>query len=107
MSIQKGATQKDAPVLPEVGSMTTLFPGMSLPSFSAAITMALAILSLTDPPAEKNSTLATREASEALKQGPRGHTHVAFEAIGLCNLIETNEGGVPDGIKRSVENLWH
>ena len=86
--------------------MTTLFPGMSLPSFSAAITMALAILSLTDPPAEKNSTLATRKASGAFNQGPRVHTQVALEAIGLRNLIETNDGGVADSIERGVENLW-
>ena len=36
-----------------------LFPGMSVPSFSAASIIAFAIRSLTDPPAEKNSTLPT------------------------------------------------
>ena len=47
------------PVFPEVGSMTTLLPGISFPSFSAASTMAFAIRSFTDPPADVNSTFAT------------------------------------------------
>ena len=48
-----------SPVFPDVGSMTILLPGMSVPSFSAASIIAFAIRSLTDPPAEKNSTLPT------------------------------------------------
>lgn len=47
------------PVLPEVASMTMLFPGIRVPSFSAASTIAFAILSLTEPPIEVTSTLPT------------------------------------------------
>ncbi len=39
--------------------MTTLYPGVSLPSRSASSTMRFAILSLTDPPAEVYSTFPT------------------------------------------------
>ena len=48
-----------APVLPEVGSITTLNPGLSRPSFSAASTIRFAILSFTDPPADMYSTFPT------------------------------------------------
>ena len=48
-----------APVFPEVGSMTTLCPGMSLPSRSATSTIRFAILSFTDPPAETYSSFPT------------------------------------------------
>jgi hypothetical protein len=44
--------------------MTTLLWGMSLPSFSAASTIAFAILSFTEPPADMNSTLATTKSKE-------------------------------------------
>ena len=46
-------------MLPEVGSMMTDWPGTSWWAFSAASTMARAILSLTDPPTERYSVLAT------------------------------------------------
>ena len=49
-----------SPVLPEVGSMM-VSPGFSWPAFSAASTIRRPILSLTDPPALKNSHLATEE----------------------------------------------
>lgn len=47
------------PVLPLVGSMTTLLPGTKTPSFSASSTIRFATRSLTEPPTEKNSTFAT------------------------------------------------
>src|SRR5580692_6854165 len=46
------------PVLPEVGS-TMVPPGLSSPDSSAASTMRSAILSLTEPPGLKYSTLAS------------------------------------------------
>jgi hypothetical protein len=48
-----------SPVLPEVASMIVVFPGTILPVLSASSTMRAAILSLTDPPTDRNSTLAT------------------------------------------------
>ena len=48
-----------APVFPEVGSMTTLFPGINFPSVSATSTIRLAILSFTDPPDDIYSTFPT------------------------------------------------
>ena len=32
-------------------------------------------------------------------------TKVAFEAIGACNLVEANKGGVPHTAKGVVENM--
>lgn len=48
-----------APVLPDVGSMTTLFLGINFPSVSATSTIRLAILSFTDPPEDIYSTFPT------------------------------------------------
>ena len=48
-------------MLPLVGSMMTP-PGLSLPSFSAASIIAIAILSFTLPPGLKDSTFATTSA---------------------------------------------
>jgi hypothetical protein len=49
----------NAPVFPEVGSMTVFCPGMSLPSSSAISTIRFAILSLTEPPGETYSSFPT------------------------------------------------
>ena len=54
---------EDEPVFPEVGSMTTLCPGMSFPSCSATSTMRFAILSFTEPPGEVHSSFPTEETS--------------------------------------------
>ena len=106
--------QGHAPVLPEVGSMTTLFPGMSFPSFSAASTMALAIRSLTEPPAEVYSTFATKVncqiCHKRLAAAGRGagwvhcqvRTQVAFEAVQFGDLIETDKRGVPHSFEGVV-----
>jgi hypothetical protein len=53
------AIAKPIPVLPEVGSITTLLPGINLPSRSAFSTMAFAMRSLVEPPEDINSTLPT------------------------------------------------
>ena len=53
------STMRDSPVFPEVGSMTTLFPGMSFPSCSATSIMRFAILSFTEPPGEVHSSFPT------------------------------------------------
>jgi hypothetical protein len=47
------------PVFPEVGSMMTEYPGIRSPERSAWVIIRRAMRSLMDPPAEKNSTLAT------------------------------------------------
>jgi hypothetical protein len=49
----------NAPVFPEVGSMTMLCPGMSFPSCSAISTIRFAILSFTEPPGETYSSFPT------------------------------------------------
>ena len=49
------ASAKPTPVLPDVGSIIVLTPGLILPSSSAFCIMRKAILSLTEPPALKNS----------------------------------------------------
>lgn len=79
-------------MLPEVGSMRTLCPGTSLPSFSAASTMAFAILSLTEPPTDIHSSLPTREekgvcGSEQRARRWQAHTEVAFEALLGSDLV--------------------
>lgn len=94
-------------MLPEVGSITTLFPGMSLPSFSAASTMALAILSLTDPPADVYSTLPTVENDELEEASNHRseHTKIAFEAIVFGDTVESDEWCVSDCAECIVQNL--
>ena len=47
------------PVFPDVGSMTTLCPGMRVTSFSASSTMRFAMRSLTEPPDDMNSVFPT------------------------------------------------
>jgi hypothetical protein len=50
--------------------MTTDFPGMRIPSFSAWRTIALAIRSFVDPPIERKSTLATERRGK--RRGAHG-----------------------------------
>ena len=58
-------------------SMTTDFPGMRTPSFSAWRTIAFAIRSLVDPPMERKSTLATE--GEKGKDGRESGQQVFLE----------------------------
>ena len=62
------------PVFPEVGSMI-VSPPFSTPSLSASSTILTPILSLTEPPALKNSHLATedmrQEEAARQRQGER------------------------------------
>ena len=51
------ARAKPTPVLPEVGSMIVVTPGVIFPAFSASSIIRRAIRSLTLPPALKNSHL--------------------------------------------------
>ena len=67
--MQRKTTITDVPVLPDVGSITTLFPGINLPSRSASSTIRFAILSLTEPPDETNSTFATKEFRQDVENG--------------------------------------
>lgn len=100
--------QENTPVLPDVGSITTLLPGMSLPSRSAASTMAFAMRSLTDPPADMNSTLPTTKAMRkfSVRRARDGVlTEVASETICLRDLVEADEGRVADAAEGVVEDL--
>ena len=95
-------------MLPDVGSMTTLFPGTSLPSFSAASTIAFAIRSLTEPPAETNSSLPTVKRGNDTYTGSdaarmRKRTEITLEALLSRNLVETDEGRVAHSIEGIVE----
>jgi hypothetical protein len=95
------------PVLPDVGSMTTLRPGTSTPSRSAASTMALAIRSLTDPPADGNSTLPTApHVLSTTHEAAAGtaRTEVAPQAVVRGDLGEPDERRVADGVERVVED---
>ena len=56
-----------SPVFPEVGSIN-VSPGLSVPSFSASCTIHSPILSFTNPPALKNSHLATGELHNSIKE---------------------------------------
>ena len=96
----------ELPVLPDVGSITTLLPGIRVPSFSAASTMALAILSLIEPPADMYSTFATIKAvrRERSIRGSERNTEVAFEAMSPGDVVETNEGSVAHGGEGIVED---
>ena len=58
-------------MFPEVGSMT-VSPGLRIPSFSASSTILTPILSLTEPPALKNSHLATGKREEGREEGRKG-----------------------------------
>lgn len=96
------------PVLPEVGSMTILFPGMSLPSFSAASTIAFAILSFTDPPADMNSTLATaRDERQTNKQRKVCVTEVTFDPICVGYFVQADKGSMAYCTKSVVEDICH
>ena len=59
MKVRVELEQQNVPVFPEVGSMTTLCPGMSFPSCSATSIIRFAILSFTEPPAEVYSNFPT------------------------------------------------
>ena len=61
--------QPNVPVFPEVGSMTTLCPGMSFPSCSATSIICFAILSFTEPPAEVYSSFPT-DVDSGLREDP-------------------------------------
>lgn len=58
---ENAGKRENIPVFPDVGSITTLLPGISFPSRSAASTMAFAMRSLTDPPADMYSTFPTAQ----------------------------------------------
>ncbi len=82
---------KNVPVFPDVGSMTTLCPGMSFPSFSASSTMRLAMRSLTEPPAEVYSTFPTEYSDKAVQQEPKERAYTHGDCIeglppSLCGL---------------------
>lgn len=96
-------------------------PGFSRPSFSASSTMRLPIRSLTDPPALKNSHLATvlinEQISKWVHKMARGHifarwsrtrvdrlTELALKALRLCNLVESDQGSVSNVLENCVQD---
>lgn len=88
--------------------MTTLFPGINFPSFSAASTIAFAILSFTEPPAEKYSTLpttGTTEVSRTFAWSLQRLTEVTLHTILLGNLVESDEGGLANSIQCGIQDL--
>ena len=104
------------PVLPDVGSMTTLFPGTNFPSASATSTIRLAILSFTDPPEDIYSTFPTTQskvasdAQRAWSERMNERTEVTPQPRLLRNLVESDERCVADGAQSITEDSslsWH
>ena len=111
----KQAKPASRPVLPEVGSMM-VEPGLMRPVRSASETMRYAMRSFTDPPALKNSHLASavyemihvsgsvgqqgvqggsqRSCSTQAGADPRARTELAFQAFLLCDPVDAHKGRV-------------
>ena len=88
--------------------MTTLCPGISLPSFSASSTMRFAILSLTEPPALGYSTLPTvwpHSVSRLPAHDARVLTQIALNAFHGGDLVQPDERRVADRLECVVEDL--
>jgi hypothetical protein len=100
----------NAPVFPEVGSMTTLCPGISLPSRSAISTIRVAILSFTEPPGETYSNFPT-EVSLGCGRAWRAIisklTEIALKTFMLRNPVEADKGRVSNCVKNRSKNCWH
>jgi hypothetical protein len=65
----------------------------------------LAIRSLTLPPTERYSGLATKMVLVTASTALSGiHTEVALESLLLGNAVEADEGGVSNGIESRVED---
>lgn len=95
-------------MFPDVGSITTLLPGMSFPSASATSTIRFAILSFTEPPADIYSTFATDSNLNKVRhslQGRELRTKVATQVFTLTNLVQSDEWCVSDGIEGVVEDV--
>ena len=92
------------PVLPEVGSMM-VSPGLSWPFFSASSTILRAILSLTEPPALKNSHFATEMLmmNYRSERGETTLTELTLESRCLGDLVNPHHGSVAD----VVEDIRH
>lgn len=88
-----------------------LTPGLIKPEASASSIMRLAIRSLTEPPALKNSHLATRIYKKSIlicSQLPSLCTLTKFtlETLFLANLVYPHQGCLTNVIQDSVEDLW-
>ena len=100
----------NVPVFPEVGSMTTLVPGISFPSCSATSTMRFAIRSLTLPPADVYSSLPTCKPSNNVNRASQpsvaqiGRTEVALQPFMFCYLVEPDERGLAHCFERVVND---
>lgn len=95
-------------MFPEVGSITTLCPGISLPSLSAASTILFAIRSFTDPPADVYSTFPTVTMFLEPNMGWKslaGLTKVALEAFCLSNPIQSDKRCTSNSIESAIEYL--
>lgn len=100
----------DVPVLPEVGSMRTS-PGLMRPDFSASSTILLPMRSLTEPPALKNSHLATVFTWGLVHSGGAGwqgwggvRTELALQTLGGGNLVDPDHRSVANMIQNGIEN---
>ena len=96
-------------MLPEVGSMTTLCPGTSFPSFSAASTMAFAILSLTEPPTERHSSLPTKRRVFMLPNSERdGGKYIRRLHLrpSSAAILSSRMRGVLPTASRALSRMW-
>jgi hypothetical protein len=104
------------PVFPEVGSMMTECPGISRLERSVWVIIRRAMRSLMDPPAEKNSTLATAVLSiwrpterqnRYRRWGETGYTivltNIAFDAPSLCQPTQVDQRGMAHGVGGGIE----
>lgn len=97
-----------SPVLPDVGSITTLLPGISFPSCSATSIIRFAIRSFTEPPADVYSSLPTIHDDWSISclrlvTGEK-HTKIALQAFELGYLIETEKRGLPHRLESVVDD---
>ena len=90
--------------------MTTLFPGMSLPSASAASTIRFAIRSLTEPPADVYSSLPTADEKQAdsvsrsVKLMVGSRTEITLQAFMAGQTVQANKWRIAYSAKCIVEN---
>lgn len=99
--------------------MMTEYPGIRRPEHSAWVIIRRAIRSLMDPPAEKNSTLATavryyryviHRASETMMHLERDNiyktvlTDITFDPPSLCQSAQVDQRGMAYGIGGGIEH---
>lgn len=92
--------------------MIVLTPGLIVPAASASSIIRRAIRSLTDPPALKNSHLATYTLYEIENSWAEslttniGPTKFAFETFLLGNAVDSDERSLANILQNVVQDLW-